>query len=221
MHDRLIAGQMECSLRRQHLDGVEPGTPIRDIVDRCRMWESPAEDTACWGAGHIPTRPLPVYLVDDVGMEGGPVSYSDDQDLLESLVQHLLPTPALSPPNVSPIPSEHEQFIQRLLGEEPPLRPLLPERTNLTDMEILLQGLLPVGSLATEHQPRGGGGCCHESTVMCFSCGESGHPASRCPAMDDTFPFLPPGWQADWTGDGFVMRPPQKGADRCLEGNVV
>ena len=31
--DRLIAGQMECSLRR-HLDSVGPGTPIRDIVDR-------------------------------------------------------------------------------------------------------------------------------------------------------------------------------------------
>ena len=77
-----------------------------------------AEDTACWGACHIPNRPLPVYLIDDVGTEGGPVSYSDDQDSLESLVRHLLPTPAVSPPNVSPIPSEHQQFIQRLMGNE-------------------------------------------------------------------------------------------------------
>ena len=61
-----------------------------------------------------------------MGTEGGPVNYSDDQDLLESLVRHLLPTPAVSPPKVSPIPSEHEQFIQRLMGKEPPLRPLLP-----------------------------------------------------------------------------------------------
>ena len=84
VRDRFIAGQMECSLRR-HLDGVEPGTPIRDIVDRCRMWESHAEDTDCWGAGHIPNRPLPVYPIDDVGTEAGLVSYSDDQDLLGSL----------------------------------------------------------------------------------------------------------------------------------------
>ena len=49
VHDRFIAGQMECSLRR-HLDSVGPGTPIRDIVDRCRMWESHAEDTGSWGA---------------------------------------------------------------------------------------------------------------------------------------------------------------------------
>ena len=46
VHDRFIVGQMGCSIRR-HLDGVEPDTPIRDIVDRCRMWESHAEDTAC------------------------------------------------------------------------------------------------------------------------------------------------------------------------------
>ena len=34
----------ECSLRR-HLDSVGPDTPIRDIVDRCRVWESHAKDT--------------------------------------------------------------------------------------------------------------------------------------------------------------------------------
>ena len=32
VRDRFIVGQMGCSLRR-HLDGVEPGTPIWDIVD--------------------------------------------------------------------------------------------------------------------------------------------------------------------------------------------
>ena len=32
VRNRFIVGQVGCSLRR-HLDGVEPGTPIRDIVD--------------------------------------------------------------------------------------------------------------------------------------------------------------------------------------------
>ena len=34
-----ILGQRSCELRR-HLDSVPPDTPIRDIVDRCRVWES-------------------------------------------------------------------------------------------------------------------------------------------------------------------------------------
>ena len=198
VRDRFIAGQIECSLQR-NLDGVEPGTPIQDIV-----WESHAEDTACWEADLIPNRSLPVYLIDDVEPEDGPVSDLDDRDLLQSLVRQLLPTPAVSPPRVALIPSEHEQFIQRLLGKEPPVLLLLPECNNLTDMDILLQSLLPVGSLTTEHhQPVVG---TYEATVMCFSCGESGYPAARCPVLDDMFPFLPPGWQADWTGDDFVMR---------------
>ena len=56
----------------------------------------------------------------------------------------------VSPPTVR---SEHEQFVQWLMGKGPPLRPLLPDRTDLTDMEILLQSLLPVGSLVEEHRP--------------------------------------------------------------------
>ena len=52
VRDRFIVGQVGCSLRR-HLDGVEPGTPIRDIVDRCRVWESHAEDTDCRGTAPI------------------------------------------------------------------------------------------------------------------------------------------------------------------------
>ena len=54
---------------------------------------------------------------------------------------------------------------------------------------------------------------CQVSTVVLFSCGESGHLTLRCPALDDTFPFLQPGWLADWTDDGLVMRPPQQEAD--------
>ena len=41
IRDRFIAGQDSCELRR-HLDSVSSETPIRDIVDRCRVWESHA-----------------------------------------------------------------------------------------------------------------------------------------------------------------------------------
>ena len=37
--DQFITGHHDCDLKR-HLDSVPPVTPIRDIVDRCRVWES-------------------------------------------------------------------------------------------------------------------------------------------------------------------------------------
>ena len=40
--DRFIAGHSSCELRR-HLDSVPPETPIWDVVDRCRVWESQAD----------------------------------------------------------------------------------------------------------------------------------------------------------------------------------
>ena len=55
---------MECSLRR-HLDSVGPDTPIWDIVDSCRVWESHAEDTDSWGGRHEPEHPRVVYQVVD------------------------------------------------------------------------------------------------------------------------------------------------------------
>ena len=40
--DCFIAGHSSCELRR-YLDSVPPETPIRDVVDRCRGWESHAD----------------------------------------------------------------------------------------------------------------------------------------------------------------------------------
>ena len=42
IRDRFIAGHSNCDLRR-HLDSVSPETPIRDVVDRCCIWESHAD----------------------------------------------------------------------------------------------------------------------------------------------------------------------------------
>ena len=39
IRDRFIAGHGSCELHR-HLDCLPPDTPLRDIVDRCRVWES-------------------------------------------------------------------------------------------------------------------------------------------------------------------------------------
>ena len=42
IRDRFMAGHDNCDLRR-HLDSVPPETTIRDVVDRCRVWESHAD----------------------------------------------------------------------------------------------------------------------------------------------------------------------------------
>ena len=86
--------------------------------------------------------------------------------MLGLLMQHLLPTPAVSPPRATPIPSDHEQLIQHLMGTEHPVHPVLQERSSLTDMEILLQSLLPFGLLEGENLRLAVDR--HESTVVCF-----------------------------------------------------
>ena len=71
------------------------------------------------------------------------------------------------------------------------------ERSSLTDMEVLLQNLLLVGPPAME-QPHPAERR-NRLTVVCFSCGESGHAASWCLTLDETFPFLTPGWpRKEW-----------------------
>ena len=44
IRDRFIAGHESCELRR-HLDCLPPDTPLRDIVDRCRVWESHSDSS--------------------------------------------------------------------------------------------------------------------------------------------------------------------------------
>ena len=49
IRDRFIAAQRNCGMRR-HLDGVSSDTPIREIVNSCRVWAShsdlePSSDT--------------------------------------------------------------------------------------------------------------------------------------------------------------------------------
>ena len=66
--DRFIAGYSSCELRR-HLDSVPPPpppeTPIRDVVDRCRVWESHADPAVRRVSKPSPDRIYPAYVVGD------------------------------------------------------------------------------------------------------------------------------------------------------------
>ena len=64
IRDRFIAGHSSCELWR-HLDSVPPATPIRDVVDRCCVWESHADSVVCRISRHSPDQIYPAYMVGD------------------------------------------------------------------------------------------------------------------------------------------------------------
>ena len=64
IRDRFIAGHSSCELRR-YLDSVPPETPIRDVVDRCRVWESHADPEIRRVSKPGPEPIYPAYVVGD------------------------------------------------------------------------------------------------------------------------------------------------------------
>ena len=76
-------------------------------------------------------------------------------------------------------------------------------------LESLLRLLLS-GQTAPAPQPRQGAFRCGWSAFVCFSCGKAG----RCPTLDETFPFMLPGWKAKKTPGGYIMISPRVAADR-------
>ena len=185
VRDTFIEGQAECSLRR-HLDSVCPDTQMVDIVDRCRVWESHAEDISKWEVGPKRDRHRAVYQVANVDATSRPNDASADEDVLGELMSHLLPTPAVAPARGTPIQSDYELLVHPLLGT---VQPRLQDRSSVTDVDVLLQSLLPVVSVVEETvcPPAHG----REPQPRCFSWGEMDHTTPRCPDLDESFQFLP------------------------------
>ena len=85
---------------------------MRDIVDSCRVWESHTEAANSWNGGSDPISPRAIYQVTEDTQS--PV-VSTDSGTLDKIMRQLLPTPAVSPPRDTAIPSDRELLIQRLL----------------------------------------------------------------------------------------------------------
>ena len=89
IRDRFIAAQQSCGLCR-HIDGVPPDTPIQDIVDRCRVWESHSEQESGSDAGRGPsgkvrwlsgTRTSPSGFTGTNGVSGSGLASSGANDV--------------------------------------------------------------------------------------------------------------------------------------------
>ena len=68
IQDIFIAGHSNCDLRR-HLDSAPPDTPIRDVVDRCRAWESHANPAVRRMSKPAPDPTYPEYTVGDTDID--------------------------------------------------------------------------------------------------------------------------------------------------------
>ena len=105
IRDKFIAGQSQCTLRRQ-LDGLAPDTPIGEIVDSSRVWESHSEPEIVSESSHncqetewsgdfrtrermkpVLDRQLRVSAIDEQRPEG---RSEEDPSVLRSLLTQLL-----------------------------------------------------------------------------------------------------------------------------------
>ena len=97
---RFIAGHGSCDLRR-YLDCVPPDTSLRDIVDRCRVWESHTDPEVRRVSKPMPEQAYPTYVVEQseygtepvqvvtVNKPNSPVDHSEE--LLNKLLAVLTP----------------------------------------------------------------------------------------------------------------------------------
>ena len=102
-----------------------PDTPISDIVDRCRIWESHDESNSRPIARHKPTSPRGVFQVTQrISDEYNETSTEPD-----------------------PAPLEYEILAQRLreMAQQP-----VPGNSDTIDIEQLLKQLLPVDTTVVE-----------------------------------------------------------------------
>ena len=124
--DGFIAGHSNCDLRR-HLDSVPPEIPIRDVVDRCRIWESHADPAVRRAGKPSPDPVYPAYAVGnaDNNIETTRVATFTGQrsspNQLENLLQRVLaPTEPPAPKPEVPAVEKLPQQLVREIQSRPP-----------------------------------------------------------------------------------------------------
>ena len=113
-----------CELWR-YLDSVPPETPIRDVVDRCRVWESHADPEIRRISKPSPDPIYPAYVVgdsDNIGETRRVAAVTRPKsgpDQLEDMLRRLLASMAAPAPVPVPVPEVPtvEKLLQHLVAE--------------------------------------------------------------------------------------------------------
>ena len=220
IRDRFIAGHENCDLRR-YLDCVPPDKPLRDIVDRCRVWESHGATETRRVSKPLPDPVYPTYMVGQSDYDDEPVcvisvnKQNNQMDQTDELLKKLLEalTTAASSPIRTPEITPLEKLTQLLISETEKREPAPPTPVEPTGLEELLQTYF-TGQQSPGLGPRFRQLRRNWADVKCFSCGKTGHSANRCPKLDVTFPFILPGWKSEKTPNGYLMISPKMAMDR-------
>ena len=166
--DRFIAGHGSCE---------PPDTPLRDIVDRCRVWESHADPSV--RRVSKPEPEYPAYMVKKPEYEAKPVravtvnkpdsSVDQSKELLKKLLAVL--TPAVPAPARVPESSPMDKLIKLLIGKIAKITPVPPAPAEPTKLETMLRTYFG-GKQSSSQQPRLRPVRRNWSDVKCFSSGK-------------------------------------------------
>ena len=110
------------------------------------------------------------------------------------------------------VPSDYEVLAQQLCA-------MVPGNSDSIDIGQLLRKLIPAGSAEDKlirPAPE-----MREAKCVCFSCGSNDHTTSGCERLDESFPFLPAGWQVDRKDNECMLRPPRREIENPVSGNVA
>ena len=122
---------------------MPPETPIRDVVDRCRVWESHADPAVCRVSKPSPDPIYPAYVVGEADkisetMQVAAVTgHKSGSDQLEDLLRQLL-TPVDTPAPAPEVPAM-EKLLQRLVAETQSRPPLVVSPPVPTELEQMLR----------------------------------------------------------------------------------
>ena len=176
-------------------------------MDRCRAWESHA-DPAISRTRKPTTDPMyPTFTVgetdsnNEITKVAAVTEPKSDQHKLMEVIRRTLANTEL--PNPKPEIPDILERLQQLLRE------LVPNT-----LEQTLKSLFDGQRQRQRQPPRLRQQRRDWTDVICFSCGRSGHTATRCPDFNETLPFLQPGWRTVKRSGGVTMIPPQAITDR-------